>query len=67
MQAFADSVNRFLDFNEYKILEGYGFVSRKQADAKAHSEYERFNKTQRIESDFAKAVKAIENKKESGE
>lgn len=67
MQAFADSVNRFLEFNEYKVLEGYGSVSRKQADAKARAEYEKFNRTQRIESDFDKAVKAIEEKKDGGE
>lgn len=67
MQAFADSVNRFLEFNEYKVLEGYGSVSRKQAEIKARSEYEKFNKTQRIESDFDKAVKAIEMKKGGGE
>jgi hypothetical protein len=67
MRAFADSVNRFLEFNEYKVLEGYGSISRKQADAKARSEYEKFNATQRIESDFDKAVKAIEAKKEGGE
>ncbi|MGE4422359.1 MAG: virulence RhuM family protein [Pseudodesulfovibrio sp.] len=67
MKAFADSVNRFLEFNEYKVLEGYGSISRRQADAKARSEYEKFNATQRIESDFDKAVKAIEAKKEGGE
>ena len=67
MKAFADSVNRFLEFNEYKVLEGYGSISRKQADAKARAEYEKFNATQRIESDFDKAVKAIEAKKEGGE
>ncbi|TVM14026.1 cell filamentation protein Fic [Oceanidesulfovibrio indonesiensis] len=67
MQAFADSVNRFLEFNEYKVLEGYGSVSRKQADAKARTEYEKFNKTQRIESDFDRALKAIEEKKDGGE
>jgi hypothetical protein len=59
MESFAESVNRFLEFNEYKILEGYGSVSRKQAEAKAFTEYEKFNKTQRIESDFDKAVKQI--------
>jgi hypothetical protein len=64
MKAFADSVNRFLEFNEYKVLGGYGSISRKQADAKARAEYEKFNATQRIESDFDKAVKAIEAKKE---
>ena len=57
MESFAESVNRFLEFNEYEILEGYGSVSRKQAGAKAFAEYDKFNKTQRIESDFDKTVK----------
>jgi len=60
MESFAESVSRFLEFNEYKILEDYGSVSRQKAEAKAWSEYEKFNKTQRIESDFDKAVKQIE-------
>lgn len=65
MESFAESVNRFLEFNEYKILEGYGSISRKNAEQKAFTEYDKFNKTQRIESDFDKAVKQIEasNKK----
>jgi len=29
MESFAESVNRFLEFNEYRILEGYGSVTRK--------------------------------------
>ncbi|PKK88405.1 MAG: cell filamentation protein Fic [Candidatus Wallbacteria bacterium HGW-Wallbacteria-1] len=60
MESFAESVNRFLEFNEYRILEGYGSVTRKKAEEKAFSEYDKFNKTQRIESDFDKAVKQIE-------
>ena len=59
MASFAESVNRFLEFNEYKILEGHGSVSRKQAEEKAFSEYDKFNKTQRIESDFDKAIKGL--------
>ncbi len=66
MESFAESVNRFLEFNEYKILEGYGSVSRKQAEAKAFAEYEKFNKTQCIESDFDKAVKQIEASNKKG-
>ncbi len=62
MEQFAESVNKFLDFNEYKILEGKGSVSGKQAEKKAFSEYERFNKTQKIESDFDKAIKMLEKK-----
>ncbi|NDV27886.1 virulence RhuM family protein [Desulfovibrio sp. JC010] len=63
MEAFADSVNRFLEFNEYKVLEGYGSVSRKQAEEKAFVEYDKFNKTQKIESDFDRAIKAVKAKK----
>ncbi len=62
MEQFAESVNKFLDFNEYKILEGKGSVSGKQAEKKAFSEYERFNKTQKIESDFDKTIKMLEKK-----
>jgi len=59
MESFADSVNRFLEFNEYRVLEGYGSISRKQAEAKAYAEYEKFNRTQHIESDFDRQVKAL--------
>ncbi len=59
MESFAESVNKFLEFNEYRILEGHGSISRKTADEKAYGEYEKFNKTQRIESDFDKMVKAL--------
>jgi len=41
-------------------------VSRKQAEEKAFAEYDQFNKTQRIESDFDKAVKQIEASKKKG-
>lgn len=59
MEQFAESVNRFLDFNEFRVLEGHGTVSRQQADAKAHAEYGKFNKTQYIESDFDKMIKSL--------
>jgi hypothetical protein len=59
MESFAESVNKFLEFNEYKILEGYGKILRKQAEQKAFAEYEKFNKTQQIESDFDKETKAF--------
>jgi len=59
MEGFADSVNRFLEFNEYKVLEGFGTISRKKAEEKAFAEYYKFNKTQRIESDFDKMVKQL--------
>lgn len=59
MESFEESVNRFLEFNEYRILEGYGTVSRKQAEEKAFAEYEKFNKIQRIDSDFDKMIKQL--------
>ena len=59
MEAFAESVNKFLAFNEYKVLEGYGSVSRKTAEQKAHAQYEQFNKQQKIESDFDREVKKL--------
>lgn len=59
MESFAESVNKFLSFNEYRILEGHGTVSRKQAEQKAHAEYDKFNKQQRIESDFDREVKKV--------
>jgi hypothetical protein len=63
MVALAESVNKFLEFNEYKILDGKGTRSQKQAEIKAFAEYDTFNKTQKIESDFDKMVKSIKNKK----
>jgi len=63
MESFAESVNKFLSFNEYQILEGYGSVSRKRAEQKAVAEYEKFNKQQRIESDFDREVKRLLTKK----
>ena len=62
MAAFAESVDKFLAFNEYRILEGYGSISREQAEQKALAEYEKFNKQQRIESDFDRQVKKLLNK-----
>ncbi len=63
MQDFSTSINEFLAFRKYEILEDKGRISKKQADKKAHEEYEAFNKTQRIESDFDKAIKRIEKGK----
>lgn len=59
MEGFAESVNKFLSFNEYQILEGYGTVSRKQAEQKATVEYEKFNRQQKIESDFDREIKKL--------
>ena len=57
MEQFAASVNKFLTFNDYKILPDKGRISAAQAKAKAESEYDIFNRTQRIDSDFDKEVK----------
>jgi len=59
MAGFAESVDKFLAFSEYRVLEGYGSVSREQAEQKAQAEYEKFNKQQRIESDFDREVKKL--------
>ena len=59
MHSFIASVNEFLAFRKYDILEGKGSVSRKTAESKAFSEYDEFNKTQKINSDFDKFIKDI--------
>nr|WP_314494508.1 virulence RhuM family protein [uncultured Chryseobacterium sp.] len=59
MDILAESVNKFLNFNEYKILEGNGKVDKLVAAKKAVTEYETFNKTQKIISDFDKEIKKI--------
>lgn len=59
MESFAESVNKFLAFNEYEILEGFGKVRSQDAKKKAHAEYEEYNKQQKIESDFDREVKKL--------
>lgn len=61
MQSFIASVNEFLAFRKYDILEGKGSVSRKTAESKAFSEYDEFNKTQKINSDFDKFIKEMKS------
>lgn len=63
MEQLATSVNKFLSFNDYKILQGKGVISKIQADKKAIKEYDTFNKTQKIISDFDKVVKGLEKGK----
>ena len=62
MSQFSDSVNAFLTFRNYKILKEKGSVSKAEADAKAESEYDIFNKTQPIISDFDKEIKRLKGK-----
>ena len=59
MKQFADSVNEFLAFRRYNILPDKGTVSKDQADRKAKAEYDIFNRTQPVDSDFDKSVRAM--------
>ena len=59
MEEFTESVNKFLTFNEYRILDGKGKISKAGAGKKALTEYKEFNKTQPIESDFDRVVKKL--------
>lgn len=63
MEQFAASVNKFLTFNDYKILPDKGKISAAQAKKKAEEEYDIFNKTQRLDSDFDKEVREMLEKK----
>lgn len=59
MEEFAASVNEFLSFRRYEILPDKGRISHKMALEKASQEYDEFNRTQRIISDFDKTVAKI--------
>ena len=59
MEQFAASVNKFLTFNDYKILPNKGTVSALEAKTKAESEYDLFNPTQHIDSDFDKEIRGL--------
>ena len=59
MEEFAASVNEFLAFRRYDILRDKGKISSKTAKEKAIAEYAEFNKTQKITSDFDRAVKQM--------
>ena len=61
MEEFAESINAFLEFRKYDILQDNGKISRKEAEEKAEKEYDKFNKKQKITSDFDKLL--IETKK----
>ena len=62
MEQFAASVNKFLTFNDYRILPDKGSISAVEAKAKAEREYDIFNKTQRIDSDFDKQIRGMLDK-----
>lgn len=59
MEGLAFSVDKFLNFNEYKVLEGKGQMTHKRAISKASTIYDQFNKTQKINSDFDKEIKKL--------
>ena len=59
MSQFSASVNEFLTFRRYQILPDKGKISAAQAKKKAEEEYDIFNKTQRIYSDFDKEVRGL--------
>lgn len=61
MEQFAASVNEFLAFRRFQILPNHskGLVSHNQAQRKAEEEYNAFNKTQKIISDFDREVDSI--------
>lgn len=59
MEQFSSSVNEFLTFRRYQILPDKGRISAEQAREKAEREYDIFNKTQRINSDFDELVKGM--------
>ena len=61
MSQFSASVNEFLTFRKYQILPDKGKISAAQAKKKAEEEYDIFNKTQRIDSDFDKEVRGLLN------
>lgn len=59
MEEFEASINEFLSFRRYDVLKDNGRISAKQAKEKAESEYDVFNKTQKITSDFDNEVKKM--------
>lgn len=61
MEEFAASINEFLTFRRYDILPDKGKISREQAILKAEAEYDEFNKTQHITSDFDRTIRKMLN------
>lgn len=59
MEQFSGSVNKFLSFMDYQILPDKGRISAAQAKAKAEQEYDIFNRTQFIDSDFDKQIRGV--------
>lgn len=64
MEQFAASVDKFLTFNDFKTLPNKGHISASQAKEKAEGEYDIFNRTQKIDSDFDKEIRKMIGGKE---
>ncbi|QTH40910.1 virulence RhuM family protein [Cohnella sp. LGH] len=60
MQDFATSIDEFLKFNRYEILDGNGRIAQSTAKEKAIGEYKEFNKHQKIVSDFDREIKKLQ-------
>ena len=67
MADFSESVDAFLNFRRYQILQGKGSNSSEQAKVKAHTEYQLFNPTQRIDSDFDKELRKLNRKRKNND
>ena len=65
MQEFSESINAFLEFRRYNILQDSGKISRKQAEEKAEKEYNIFNKNQKTISDFDRLIEKAKTMNES--
>ena len=63
MEDWAIKLDKFLEFNEYELLENKGKISKNKADNKANSEYEQFRIIQDREyvSDFDKIIEDVKN------
>ena len=59
MEQFSASVNEFLAFRRYQILPDKGKISAAEAKQKAENEYDIFNRTQHIDSDFDKEIRGM--------
>ena len=67
MADFSESVDAFLNFRRYQILQGKGSISSEQAKVKAHTENQLFNPTQRIDSDFDKELRKLNQKRKNND
>lgn len=64
MEDWIRFMSSYLDLNGYPVLEGFGAVSKQQADEKASDEFTKFRAIQdkNYESDFEKMIKEIDKK-----